>query len=130
MLDTVQASLHHTNGYAYFFKGTHYMKWKPGSGVVPLSSTGERLRRLGVDGWTSLPDNFKTGIDAAFYYPSRDAVYFFKGHEYVKWQNGAVPLNGDAVRRIGVDGWTSLPAAYRSGFDAVVYHMEKLERRA
>lgn len=126
MLDTIQAALHHTNGHAYFFQGDRYMKWKPGKGVVPLAD-GRRVRRLGVDGWTSLPDHFKSGIDAAFHYPSRDAVYFFKGAEYVKWVEGtgAVPTAaGAVVRQLGVTGWATLPATFRSGIDAALFHHE------
>lgn len=127
MLDTIQASLHHTNGYAYFFKGDKYMKWEPGVGVKPTSD-GRAVRNLGVDGWTSLPAAFKTGIDAAFYYPSRNAVYFFKGDKYVKWVQGtgAIPTaDGRITRDLGVDGWTTLPAAFKRGFDAVIHHEEQ-----
>ena len=32
MLDTIQTTLHFTNGFVYFFKGNQYIKWKPGAG--------------------------------------------------------------------------------------------------
>jgi PhoD-like phosphatase/Hemopexin len=127
MLDTIQAALHFTNGFVYFFKGNQYVKWKPGpdAGVVTHDS-GRVLRRLGVDGWRQLPAEFHSGIDAAFYYPPVDAVYFFKGTQYVKWKDGGpVTMNGSLLRTIGVDGWQTLPPEFRLGFDAVVYHAER-----
>jgi alkaline phosphatase D len=122
MLDTIQAAVHLTNGFVYFFKGNHYVKWDPGTGVVTHNG-GQVLRRLGMDGWRELPVEFHSGIDAAFYYRPEDAVYFFQGNHYVKWKDGGpVTQNGSPICTIGVDGWQGLPEKYRSGFDAVIYH--------
>lgn len=125
MLDTIDAVLHHTNDFVYFFKGNQYLKWKPGEGVVPLRN-GSRLRTLGVTGWQALPDEFKQGIDAAFYYPPTQAVYFFRGSQYVKWKNGAPEYTADGriVRDIGITGWSTFPASFRTGIDTAFYNHE------
>lgn len=127
MFDTVDASLYYpSNGHAYFFKGPSYIKYRPGEGVVPLN--GRVVRRIGVDGWKTFPDEFKLGVDAALYYPSRNAAYFFRGSNYIKYKpgDGVEALgNGRTIRRLGDDGWRSFPNQFKTGIDAAIYYRRR-----
>lgn len=98
------------NDHAYFFKGTEYIKYRPGSGVVPIGNRA--IRSIGVDGWTSLSTQFREGIDAATEYPPRGKVYFFRGRDYLRWQPGE-GVDPRYPRRIGLlhrdhGGWPGL----------------------
>ena len=119
----VDAALYYpSRSSAYFFKGSEYVKYKDGEGVVPLSS-GSVVRRIGIDGWTSFPPSFRTGLNAAVYFRDREHAYFFKGSEYIKYKpgQGVVPLsNGNLIRRVGIDGWIGLPAAFKTRIDAAI----------
>jgi alkaline phosphatase D len=81
------------NHHAYFFKGRHYVKYRPGAGVVELN--GEPVRRIGVDGWVGVPDDFTRDLDGVVWYPSNDRAYFFKGRNYLRW----TPNEGVDTRR-------------------------------
>lgn len=123
MLDVLDAALYvAASGLVYFFRGDRYVAFQPGGGVVPLTD-GRLGRRLGIDGWTALPDEFRGGLDAVMDYPPEGAVYFFRGASYVVYAGpGPVPLaDGRIVRRLGIDGWEALPAGFRDGVDAALH---------
>lgn len=122
MFDRIDAAIYHPiRGAVYFFRGREYLKYIPSVGVQ--ASGGSKIRQIGVDGWHSLPEEFRSDIDAAFWY-SDEHIYFFKGSRYVKYKpsEGVVPTNsGDVLRQIGVTGWTSFPDKFRSDIDAAIY---------
>jgi hypothetical protein len=123
MLDVLDAALYDAaSRHVYFFRGDRYVAYRPGRGVVPLVD-GRRVRRLGVDGWTALPDELRGGIDAVMDHPPDGVVYWFRGASYVAYAaSGPVPLaDGRIVRRLGIDGWQALPAAFRDGIDAAFH---------
>jgi alkaline phosphatase D len=123
MFDVLDAAFYDAaSGHAYFFRGDRYVAYKPGRGVVPLGD-GRIVRRLGIDGWQALPEEFRGGIDAVMEYPPERAVYFFRGAGYVVYAaSGPVALaGGRIVRRLGIDGWTALPAAFRDGVDTAFH---------
>ncbi|MEM6805468.1 MAG: hemopexin repeat-containing protein [Bacteroidota bacterium] len=112
----IDASFQHPeNKRTYFFKGDKYMVWESGKGPV-----GKKLRIIGVDGWKSLPAEFKRDIDAALSHPSNGNIYFFKGDKYCVWKPGKGVLK-PAIRTMGNEGW-QLPTAFRSNLDAAVEH--------
>jgi alkaline phosphatase D len=123
MLDVLDAALYDpASGTVYFFRGGSYVAYQPGRGVVPLGD-GRLVRRLGIDGWQALPDEFRGGIDAALDYPPDGAVHFFRGASYVVYA-AAGPVarsDGRIVRRLGIDGWQALPATFRDGIDTALH---------
>jgi ABC-type transporter Mla MlaB component len=122
MFDRIDTAINHPISNAvYFFRGSQYLKYVPGEGVQPLG--GSRIRRLGIDGWQTLPDLFRSDLDAAFGHPNGD-LYFFKGGSYVKYKpsEGVVPTDsGVLIRTIGDTGWKSFPQGFRSDIDAAVF---------
>jgi hypothetical protein len=104
------------NGHAYFFKGSKYIKWKPGKGLVGS------IRTTGKTGWTQLPHSFRYNIDAVLEHPENKHIYFFKGDEYCKWKLGEGIVD-PAPRKIGVHGW-QIPSWFRQGLDAALAHPE------
>lgn len=122
MFDRIDAAVYHpVRQAAYFFRGSHYVKYVPGSGVQSLG--GSRMRRIGIDGWRTLPDSFRSGLNAAFLHPNGH-IYFFKGGSYVKYKpgEGVVPTgSGALIRTIGVTGWKSFPQSFRSDLDAASF---------
>jgi hypothetical protein len=117
MLDTLDAALFDpASGNAHFFSGDRYVEYAPGRGCVPLAD-GRLVRRLGVDGWTQLPEALRGGIDAAMFYPPDGVTYFVRGDRYIEYSATAVA----PLRRLGIDGWTHLPAELHAGIDAAFY---------
>jgi len=109
----ITSAVTHENGHIYFFSGNEYIKWNPGVGP-------SKVRSLGNDGWKSLPDQFKSGIDASVVHPKNKNIYFFKGNKYCVWQPGKGLIS--SVKTLGVSGWKSLPQSFKSGIDAAVVH--------
>jgi PLD-like domain/Hemopexin len=103
------------DGHIYFFKATKYCKYHFTTGIEK-----PEMRTIGVDGWKSLPQEFKTGIDAAIMHPTNGHAYFFKGNKYCKWKPNTGVVE-PAVRIIGDLGW-KLPATFLSGVDAALTH--------
>src|SRR5262245_3325578 len=122
MLDVLDAAFYDPRvGRAYFVRGDRFIEYAPRRGVVALPD-GRRLRRLGVDGWTALPDELRDGVDAARYFPPERAVCWFRGGDYVMYgAAGPVALDGRILRRLGIDGWRGIPDAFRGGIDAALY---------
>jgi len=122
VFDRIDTAVEHPSGDAlYFFRGDQYIKYVPGEGVAALN--GSRTRRLGIDGWKTLPEEFRSNLDAAFAHPNGH-LYFFKGSSYVKYKpsDGVVPTSSGAlIRTIGVTGWKSFPEAFHSDIDAAVF---------
>jgi alkaline phosphatase D len=132
MFDTIDAALYYPRHQCiYFFKGEHYLAYRfnddPDQGLrrgVILQS-GRELRRIGIDGWLSFPDEFHQGIDAALFYQHNGHAYFFKDDKYIKFLpgSGVVAMDsGRLIRTIGTDGWGSFPNSFKTGIDAALYH--------
>jgi phosphodiesterase/alkaline phosphatase D-like protein len=126
MFDRIDAVVYHPKLNAtYFFRKDEYLKFVPQQGVQTLS--GSKVRRIGVDGWGDLPEQFRSDIDAVLSHPN-GYLYFFKGANYVKWEpgGGIVPTSaGETVRTIGVTGWTSFPNEFHSDIDAAIYYVDR-----
>lgn len=122
MFDQIDAAVFHPQRRAaYFFRGEHYVKYVPGKGVEPLG--GSKLRRIGIDGWRTLPQSFRSDIDAVLLH-ANGAFYFFKGAKYVKYNPGAgveATNNGQTIRTIGETGWETFPESFRNNIDAAFY---------
>lgn len=119
----IDAVLSYSNDFLYFFKGANYVKWKPEEGVEATGS-GEKIRTIGVTGWTSFPFEYRSGIDAAFYYPVNGHAYFFKDNTYIKYKpgEGVVKHEGKKIRQLGLTGWKDIPHAFMQGMDAALYY--------
>ena len=113
--DGIDATLwYRYNNKAYFFRGSHYVRWLPGHGL------DTEVRQIGVDGWKGIHDHFKAGIDAALHHPSNNQVYFFRGSKYCRWDPGK-GIVSPALRAIGQDGW-DLPEDFANGVDSALVH--------
>lgn len=119
----IDAAFLHSDGFFYFFKGDKFVKYKPGAGVEEIAD-GVRIGTIGVDGWTTLPNGFRSDVDAAIFYPERGHAYFFKGGNYIKFHpsRGVVTHDGQSVRRLGVTGWGSLPEKFKEDIGAALYY--------
>lgn len=120
----IDAVLSYPNGFFYYFKGGQYVKWEPGVGVKPTHG-GQKVRTIGVTGWMSFPDEFRSNLDAAMYDPQSEHVYFFKGHYYIMYKpdEGVVRTrDGQKIRQLGITAWETLPDAFKQGIDAALYY--------
>ncbi|MCP4304788.1 MAG: hypothetical protein GY788_07935 [bacterium] len=109
----IDAAASHPDGHLHLFSGTEFVRYPPFGGIRPGVGT------IGQDGWRNLPQHFRSDLDAAVGHPNGH-IYFFKGSSYVKYQPSAGVVGGQ--RRIGIDGWKSLPKSFRSDLDAAVEH--------
>jgi hypothetical protein len=99
----IDASLFFTpNEKSYFFKGNEYIRL---SGVRTDQGYPRRL----PGGWRGLPSDWAKGIDAAFYFDTRDKSYFFRGDEYVRLTGTRVDAN--YPQKIS-SGWKGLPYSF------------------
>jgi len=66
----------------FFFKGTEYVKVD----FDLARNAYENARAPATGGWGGvLTTHFTEGIDAAFYYPPSNKVYFFRGNQYIRY---------------------------------------------
>ncbi|MFS8096813.1 hemopexin repeat-containing protein [Lentzea alba] len=102
------------NNATYFFKGDQYVRFSAGS------TTADAGYPKPIAGnWPGLPASFQSGIDAAFWRESNDAVYLFKGSQYVRFTK--VPDGVDAGYPKPIAGnWPGLPASFEAGLDAAL----------
>jgi len=63
------------NGYIYMFRGGEYVRFSNVSAGVDAG-----YPKPIAGNWAGLPANFQSGIDAALWRVSNNAVYFFKGN--------------------------------------------------
>ncbi|MFH6604664.1 C1 family peptidase [Maribacter algicola] len=133
----IDAAIYH-NGHSYFFSGNRYSRF---TGTKIDKGYPREINK----GWKGLPNHFQEGIDAALFYPPTGQIYFFKGHEYVRftpqsntmdWEENREELaenqetNSQSGKGYVVDakypldlpgGWKGLPADFASGIDAAIY---------
>jgi len=117
------------NGFAYFFKGDHYIKYNTdpaNEGVVgtpqPIAghwgkgSAGLEKAMFQRNGVTL---NFASNLDAVVLWPNGFA-YFFKGDHYIKYNTD--PANEGVVGKpqLIAGPWQGLPAAFTSDLDTIV----------
>ncbi len=125
MFDRIDTAFQHPSGPIYFLRGDRCLKFEPGHGVVPRAGGVERALR---DEWPGLPAPFDRGVDAALHYPKTKSIYLFRGGRYVRGTLSllapAAPPTWSDVRRIGVDGWKTLPVAFRADLDAAFFHRD------
>ncbi|HWS88934.1 MAG TPA: hemopexin repeat-containing protein [Pyrinomonadaceae bacterium] len=99
-----------TNGKAYFFKGTQYIRYDVAADKVdsgyPKPISGN---------W---PGVFTSNIDAAIVWPNGKA-YFFKGSQYQRYDLAADKVDTGYPKPIS-GNWPGFPAAFASGINAVV----------
>ena len=78
---------HKKNNSIYMFKGDKYVKFSNGSSTMDAG-----YPKTISSNWHGLPDNFKEGIDAAFWRDSNERIYLFKNN---RWGGKYVRLNPD-----------------------------------
>lgn len=116
-LDGFDAVLKMSNGVAYFFSGTKYIRVE-GIRVGENTDTLVVKPTLISTGWKSLKEAGFDTVDAIL--PMGDGVaYFFSGTKYIRVSNIAVGKNTDTLD-VGpseiTSGWSSLKTA---GFDSI-----------
>ena len=101
------------NNKGYFFEGDRYYRYTPQDQVdlgYPKS-----IRR----NWQNWPEDFMNGIDAAFYLPSNNKLYFFKGDRYLRHTFG---IGCDRGYPKSIRGnWQNWPEDFTNGIDAAVF---------
>lgn len=78
---------HKKNNDIYMFKGDKYVKFSNGSSTMDAG-----YPKTISSNWHGLPDDFKAGIDAAFWRDSNERIYLFKNN---RWGGKYVRLNPD-----------------------------------
>ena len=100
----------------YLFSGRNYGRYiSTGSGYELDGS----IRSLPGE-WLDLPDEYKDGIDAAFYYPPTKRIYMFKNGTYIRIKGSAVEEGYRKPKKLP-GGWKGLPESFRDGIDAAVF---------
>lgn len=109
--DGVDADVLWTNGKAYYFKGSRYVRFDlPTDRVDP---------GYPMDISASWPGVWTDGFDAAVVWPNSKA-YFFKGSEYLRYDIATDQVDAGYPKPIK-DNWApNLPVEYESGIDHVV----------
>lgn len=99
-----------TDGKVYFFKGSEYVR------LTDFAVDVGFPRTIASD-FPSLPANFQTGIDAAFWREYNEKIYMFKGTEYCRLTN----LTKDVGYPAPIAGnWQGLPAPFTSNVQAAL----------
>lgn len=107
VLDVVDAALRDpTTGEVYLFRGDRYVAFADRRAL--LLPDGRVARRLGIDGFTELPAELRSGIDAALW---DDGVWMFRG----PWCS-----HDNRLGRLGIDAWQRLPRSFHAGIDTVL----------
>ena len=110
-LNKIGAALFYTNEKAYFFDGSEYVRYSPGSGVdsdYPKPIAGN---------WKKWPSGF-TDIDGAFVYHN-DKAYFFKGDQYIRYTPGSGVDAGYPKPIAG--NWKKWPSGF-TDIDAALFY--------
>lgn len=99
-----------TNGKAYYFKGSQYLRFD-----LPSDQVDDGYP---MDISASWPGLWTSGIDAAVVWPNSKA-YFFKGPQYMRYDVATDQVDAGYPKPIA-GNWPGLPAAFASGVDQVV----------
>ncbi|WP_299609289.1 hemopexin repeat-containing protein [uncultured Tateyamaria sp.] len=102
-------------GQTYFFGGAHYIRY---SDIKDGRDTG--YPRYIANGFSGLPLSFKLGIDAALWREDNEALYFFKGDEYVRFDKGSNTMKTGYPKKIK-SRWKGLPAHFQSDISAAFW---------
>ncbi len=102
------------NNALYFFKGNQYARFSTGSNTMDAG-----YPKPIAGNWPGLPAAFESGIDAAFWRESNDAVYFFKGNQYVRFTKVSDGMDAGYPKPIA-GNWPGLPAGFEAGIDAAL----------
>jgi hypothetical protein len=98
----IDAAVRWNNGKAYFFKGSHYLRYDIAADKVdpgyPFPIAGH---------WKGFPASFESGIDAAVMWNNGKA-YFFKGSHYLRFDVAADKVDPGFPASISAN-WTGLP---------------------
>lgn len=107
----VNAAVMWTNGKAYFFKGSEYIRYDVAADKVdagyPKPISGN---------W---PGVFTSGIDAAVVWPDNGKAYFFKGSQYQRYDIAADKVDTGYPKPIS-GNWPGFPASFAAGINAAV----------
>ncbi|MET0211291.1 MAG: hemopexin repeat-containing protein [Burkholderiaceae bacterium] len=110
--ERVDAIVNWGNGKVYFFRDGRYLRYN-----LPTDRPDFDDASIAVN-WPTLPDAFKTKIDAAVNW-GNGIAYFFRQDKYVRYN-----IAQDRVEYGPADigaAWTALPAEFHRDLDAVVH---------
>lgn len=106
----LDASVLWSNGKAYFFKGSQYVRYD-----IAADSVDAGFPQPIAAQWPGLwPDS----IDAAVFWPTGKA-YFFRGPEYIRYDVATNKTDPGFPRPIKA-GWPDFPDAFAQGIDAAL----------
>lgn len=108
------ALLRGDNGKIYMFKGDEYVRFSSVAGGMDAG-----YPKAIAEHWKGLPKAFQSGIDAALWRSSNDALYMFKGDQYVRFSKVEDGVDSGYPKPIK-DGWQGLPAEFQTGIDAAL----------
>ncbi len=104
----------------YFFKGSRYVRYTPGSGVdagYPKNISGN---------WKGLWEAMPGPYDACFYAQMNNKYYFFKGDQYVRMSTGTGGAADAGYPKKIASEWNGMPAVFPPPYDAVVQSKKDL----
>lgn len=105
----------------YFFKGSKYVRYTPGTGV----DAGYPKNILG--NWEGLWEKMPGPYDACFYSKLNDKYYFFKGDQYVRMSTGSGGGADAGYPKKIADEWNGMPAVFPPPYDAVVQSIDRTD---
>ncbi|BDT87373.1 hemopexin repeat-containing protein [Nocardia cyriacigeorgica] len=113
--DNLDAAILYGNGYAYFFKGSHYVRYKVGqnegadAGPIPIGAEWHGMDEAGFGG----------DLDAAITW-GNGSTYFFKGDSYVRYDHADNAVASGYPLLIA-NHWPGMAAAgFNGGLDAAI----------
>ena len=101
--------------WVYFFSEDYYIRYS-----LRKKKVDPGYPKLISSGWRGMPDRFNQEIDAALYRKHNNSIYFFKGHEYVRFSSIEDGMDGGYPKRIA-DHWRGMPDRFNQGIDAALY---------
>ncbi|WP_299847870.1 hemopexin repeat-containing protein [uncultured Roseovarius sp.] len=105
-------------GKTYLFGGAHYIRYSDIADIKEGRDKG--YPRYIASGFSGLPIGFKLGIDTALWREDNEALYFFKGDEYVRFDKGSNTVKSGYPRKIK-NHWKGLPVEFQSDLDAAFW---------
>ena len=102
----------------YFFRGSQYLRIDPKNGWNVDIQYPKPIK----GNWPGFPEDFESGVDAAFWSDKNKRVYFFKGSEYIRVNpNNSWEVDAGYPKSIAAN-WNGLPASFTSDLDAVIWN--------